>query len=73
MTWFDEVDSDGDGSGKSLQMSYVDIAKTIVRDEGWQGLFGRGLQVSLTSTHTYMYTYSIFIQKLLSRNIEQHT
>ena len=40
---------DGDGvadvNGKSLQMSYVEIAKMIVRDEGWQGLFGRGLQV----------------------------
>ena len=27
------------------KMSYLAIAKMIVKDEGWQGLFGRGLQV----------------------------
>ena len=52
-------DPDGE-AGTSLQMSYIDIAKSIIRDEGWQGLFGRGLQVHI-SIHTYMHPRRVYI------------
>eukprot|EP01036_Dinobryon_divergens_P033041 gene33041-42750_t len=57
------VDGDGDDrSDKSLQMSYVDIAKTIVREEGWQGLFGRGLQTRLLSNALQGMLFSVLFK-----------
>jgi len=44
------------------QMSYLDLAKSILETDGWSGLFGRGLQTKIISNALQSTLFSVLFK-----------